>query len=648
MNNNPSLTDIPKTVNLKTPGKRIDPAFKKMVDDIANRKAGIVNTKNAEVAGGKKVGVVTAKRAEVINTKNTKVVPDKNVGAIANKKAEHVVDKKFQAIPSKVNTKVVPRITPIVKTTTSTQHVRFEVAETEDGYTSSSKENNSESEDDDEMDIDSSTNTKLKVQNLHEPVDNYDEFETEDEDGSSSSDSDCEVVPANTVNAAIFSKTEGISAPHPKIEEVDESESDIQAVPTKKANPITASKTIGKPNHLSGQHSRIEELDTSSESGSDAEFISSNKINDTKANLRPTTKQATGVSTNKTNVAKIDTQRDLHQAKWHASSGKISEIAIQRITWPAERLGMKSDDEDSSSDASGSDSGDDEDISDEESSQKYFADKVSSSTCSPIDCSGTQDLSDIPSSFASANKAQTSHTSAQVPNSSPDPFDPLRSPKIFLPTAPTINPISYGELSATQPAVPTGNVPSLRKFLLDKNPTLNVMITGIQRSSNPIDPESIPRWFPRKVKSILKAPTCPNSLGYKASRSPFLVLSTANAHQSIRYLTRFRNWLSQHQFYKWERYTEPASHRYKLTKLLLLYHTKKLSMTKARLDYRLKQRNMWKAEGLHTIKELEKYTKGLKFLDGVLELVFAGERKMYRRHLDRNKAPYVARPSFSF
>jgi hypothetical protein len=60
-------------------------------------------------------------------------------------------------------------------------------------------------------------------------------------------------------------------------------------------------------------------------------------------------------------------------------------------------------------------------------------------------------------------------------------------------------------------------------------------------------------------------------------------------------------------------------------------------MARAALEHRLRQRDMWKAEGLRSMKNLDKITKGLKFLDNVLEIIFSHERKIYERSLGGQK-----------
>ena len=44
---------------------------------------------------------------------------------------------------------------------------------------------------------------------------------------------------------------------------------------------------------------------------------------------------------------------------------------------------------------------------------------------------------------------------------------------------------------------------------------------------------------------------------------------------------------------------------------------------------------MWKMEGLRAIKNLEKISKGIRLLDDTLEIIFAHERKIYEKTLDR-------------
>ena len=57
-------------------------------------------------------------------------------------------------------------------------------------------------------------------------------------------------------------------------------------------------------------------------------------------------------------------------------------------------------------------------------------------------------------------------------------------------------------------------------------------------------------------------------------------------------------------------------------------------MARVALEHRVRQRKIWQAESLQRIKNLDKITKGLKFLDVVLETIYGHERKIYEKKID--------------
>jgi hypothetical protein len=465
-------------INLTT-NKKANPTFKQKVDVLASKKADVTTNKKVEVIG-RKAEVATNKKVEVISKKAKAVVYNKAKAAPINRANANV----FSNFKAKIQSSL-------------TQGVRFEEPKTEDEATSSS-ESASGSDDDEEANANPFTNMKPKVQIFRTRVANNDEIETDDEGGTSSSDSESE----------------------------SGSESEGGGVPTKKVDAVMFPNVKGKQD--SAQNPRTEKLEaSSSESGSNVEIVSSNKVN----------------------------------------AGNVSKVNVQCTAQQSRGQEVESEDEsDSTSSGSGSDSGDDEDGSSGEGSQKSFADEVNSSDDSTIEClhhlSPTPSFAKGPESslptVVPTGKAQNSQDSIRIAPSSPATRPFLKGPKDILrqfdpnsrcdvrpnlglvepgtPTEPVGIFQNFQRVNATQPATPTGNFQNFQK--LDFNqpsfPTENVenseaaeldQVITIFQKSKPIDPSEIPRWFPPKVKGILKCPTCPDALAYKASQFSILISS---------------------------------------------------------------------------------------------------------------------------
>ena len=463
----------------------------------ANRKVNLNATRprneaNINLTTNKKVNTTFKQKVDALASKKAEVAINKKAEVIT-RKAKAVVNNRTKAAPiNRANTNVFSNVEAKIQSS-PTQRVQFEVPETDHEATSSG-ESRSGTDDEEEAKVNPFTNMKPNVQSFRTRVANNEEIKTDDEEDSSS----------NEIESESESKSGGFS--------------------NKKVNAVMFPNVKVRPD--SSQYPRIEKLDaSSSESGSDVEVVSSSKVN-------------------AGNVSKANVQCTAQQSRGQEAESE--------------------DEDDSSSSGSGSDSGDDENGSNEEGSRKGFTEEVNSFGDSRIECldpfSPTPGFAKVPenslTTVVPTGKAQNSQNPAGIASSSPATPPFLKSPKNFLRqfnpkcnvrpnlghvehdtnTNPVGNFQNFQRVNANQPVTPTGNVHNFQK--IDSNqpsfPTKNVensetaepdQIITLFQKSKPINPSEIPRWFPPKVKDILKCPACPDALAYKASQFSILIPS---------------------------------------------------------------------------------------------------------------------------
>lgn len=275
----------------------------------------------------------------------------------------------------------------------------------------------------------------------------------------------------------------------------------IETAPTKTANVHIFSNLKSKTQSVPTQHRRIENLDSSSsESGSDSSDDAEDDSDD----------ESDDNSIPNTQRNKIGAHCSSSESGSDSSDDKSeydSKLKPKVISSPTQYAKIVEVGNSSSESGSG---GDDNDDREEQSNMKAKAGTV------PTELSKSKEVENSTAEGGSdSSKAEKCEEGEDLEDDGEDgaSFTPPTKPisqkaEAKQTSTPTNNDQSFETIDTNQRNTPAGKEQSSQ--------TMDVgQLIPKRKLNDPNTPQSIPKWFSRKVEKILESPNCPDAMEYK-------------------------------------------------------------------------------------------------------------------------------------